>query len=1338
LGTNDNSFPGGSVGSDNMTKIAETEYDGGSVGNSHATTRTAFVENSTTDRRDTTYAYDYRGRAILVTNAQAPHSLMKYDNRGRTTTVAQYSSASGLSASSDPTSVSTNRVARGDTAFDARGRVYKTTRHEINQSTGASSSTLDSKTWYDAVGRTLKVQGTALAKTEYDRIGRTRRSFTLGKTDDSGYSDVDDVSGDTVMEEQHTTYDNLTGNVLCRATIWRHPNESTSTYGSLYTGTPGTSYAYGDVDGRISITAMYYDSIDRRIDTVDYGTAGLTASGGSWSRPGSAGTRSAIALRTTYDYTADGLVQDVIDPKGVRYHVEYDAARNRIVTILNFVNGTPSADTADDDQTIRYGYTNGLMTTMTADLSTDQVTTYTYGVTRGSLPASKVASNRLLQKVAYPDSASGSDVVSYAYNAQGQQYWVKDQAGNEITSYFDTAGRETSRRANAINGSFDDYVQRIDTAYLSRGLVDTVTQYDDISATTARDQVQYAYDGWGNLTSFTQDPDSIIGASGQASSAVSYTWSASTPSDGVNTLRMTTQVLPGSFTVTHNYGSGGSLSDKLSRLTTLTNSSVTLATYTYAGVGNVAHTVYDEPGVETGIFDSSATTYPDWDNFNRIKQNDWFRVGVTDSNSAYFDARISYDENSNITRVQEPLYVMNTTSKNVFDVAYTNDNLNRLTTADQGHWNGSSITDKTNRELWTLTQTGNWSSYIQDTNADASVNAAVPTDSNDNFLDISDARTFNAANEYTGSTRFIGTGSGSTSDDPDLTAPYDAVGNMVDDGASYLYTYDVFGRLVLVTDRASPTPNTIAEYRYNGLGYRIGWHYDADTDSDVDGSDPWYYLTYNERWQEVATTRAGDSNPKQRVVHNRAGLAGRGGSSYIDSVILTDTDSGGWTSAAGGTLSVRKYLLQNWRADVVATTIDNGDPYEYVRYSPYGVPTSYPAADANRDGTTNATDTTDMLTVLSGGGAAVVCHIDLNKDGLYPDTADIDYCNDEAALTSKRGGYNKVGTGSAGPSLRFAYAGYAWDPSIKQCHVRHRVYGPESGKWLTRDPAGYIDGPSLTRYGHSSPVNYVDPTGLTNWHCTKQCPAPTGMEDWVLNPEFNTTTRIWESPVIHVASSRRSYSVTRAETIDWNMLAALELNVTMGYDSVLLQTVTRGTWLTIRRTYDTGSELDTLPQISAVRASTSSPVGGYRFSCRWENDFPTIVTRMTGNMGGDKAELGKGGGWSSGIATDLNLLPPHPPVPGITSTTVYPLARGGIEAKKATFSGSVQLSAYFVGFSANFSVYTPSDIGDDSTTMIQPIDYSCICCAGRWGNGPIEYSGLAACTLGGSGCATRE
>ncbi|MFT5319417.1 MAG: RHS repeat-associated protein, partial [Chlamydiales bacterium] len=42
-----------------------------------------------------------------------------------------------------------------------------------------------------------------------------------------------------------------------------------------------------------------------------------------------------------------------------------------------------------------------------------------------------------------------------------------------------------------------------------------------------------------------------------------------------------------------------------------------------------------------------------------------------------------------------------------------------------------------------------------------------------------------------------------------------------------------------------------------------------------------------------------------------------------------------------------------------------------------------------------------------------------------------------------------------------------------------RYYMPETGRWITRDPAGFADGPNLYAYVHGNPMKYYDPYGLT-------------------------------------------------------------------------------------------------------------------------------------------------------------------------------------------------------------------------------------------------------------------
>ena len=158
------------------------------------------------------------------------------------------------------------------------------------------------------------------------------------------------------------------------------------------------------------------------------------------------------------------------------------------------------------------------------------------------------------------------------------------------------------------------------------------------------------------------------------------------------------------------------------------------------------------------------------------------------------------------------------------------------------------------------------------------------------------------------------------------------------------------------------TQALVAEYTSNGLGHRIGWHYDVDADGSVEANtstntdDPWFHFVYDDRWRITATYRAShygswtiDASPKERFVHHAAGLAGGGGSSYIDSVILRDRDANtAWATQADGTLESRVYYCQNWRADVVALCTSDGKLLSQARYDPYGVPFGIAKTDVNR------------------------------------------------------------------------------------------------------------------------------------------------------------------------------------------------------------------------------------------------------------------------------------------------------------------------------------------------------------------------------------------------------
>jgi len=78
------------------------------------------------------------------------------------------------------------------------------------------------------------------------------------------------------------------------------------------------------------------------------------------------------------------------------------------------------------------------------------------------------------------------------------------------------------------------------------------------------------------------------------------------------------------------------------------------------------------------------------------------------------------------------------------------------------------------------------------------------------------------------------------------------------------------------------------------------------------------------------------------------------------------------------------------------------------------------------------------------------------------------------------------------------FCGYWRDGDTELDHVRRRFYHPTLGRWLTRDPLGYIDGMSLYEYVGSLPLSAVDPYGLAKGFWNKIKEAVGGV--WSLGP----------------------------------------------------------------------------------------------------------------------------------------------------------------------------------------------------------------------------------------------
>jgi RHS repeat-associated protein len=59
----------------------------------------------------------------------------------------------------------------------------------------------------------------------------------------------------------------------------------------------------------------------------------------------------------------------------------------------------------------------------------------------------------------------------------------------------------------------------------------------------------------------------------------------------------------------------------------------------------------------------------------------------------------------------------------------------------------------------------------------------------------------------------------------------------------------------------------------------------------------------------------------------------------------------------------------------------------------------------------------------------------------------------------------------------YAFTGREWDAEVALYHYRARFYDPHLGRFISPDPAGFVDGPNLYAYVLNRPVVSRDPTG---------------------------------------------------------------------------------------------------------------------------------------------------------------------------------------------------------------------------------------------------------------------
>ncbi|TWT73416.1 RHS repeat-associated core domain-containing protein [Allorhodopirellula solitaria] len=549
---------------------------------------------------------------------------------------------------------------------------------------------------------------------------------------------------------------------------------------------------------------------------------------------------------------------------------------------------------------MQFTYTpDGDLDTLTAvnAATGNQVTQYIYGTT---LSDSAIASSSLLRREIYPDSTGTSDSVSYTYNRQSQRTSLTDQNGTTRQYDFDALGRQTQDRVTTLGAGVDGAIRRVEQTYNVRGNVSAVTCYNNPSVGSGSivNQITRQFDGFGQVTNTFQSHSGAVNPASTPSVGRSYT-------DGSgNVLRPTATLYPNGREVTLDYGSSGSITDKLNQVSSLVDDdSTVLAAYEYLGLGTFVQQDSTQADLRYTLISPTLSTDPDTgdiysglDRFGRVKDVRWRDVSAdTDLSRIEY----GYDRASNRTWRENP-----SDPNREHDWLYQYDGLNRLQSAQRGQLNGThtAITSLDAAQCWTLDSTGNWKEFRQDENGDGT-------------WDFNQTRTANEVNEITDISN--------TPSDIWATPVYDRNGNTTTNprpdlgtDATMTATFDAWNRMTKLVDDA--TSNVLLENQFDGRNFRVvAKEYTSGTLARTRQ----YYFT--DAWQCVEEHVDTSNTPRRQYVW---------GMRYIDDLVLRDRD----ISPSGGLLTERLYYLADANWNTTAVVSDSGSVQERYEYDPYG------------------------------------------------------------------------------------------------------------------------------------------------------------------------------------------------------------------------------------------------------------------------------------------------------------------------------------------------------------------------------------------------------------------
>jgi len=956
------------------------------------------------------------------------------------------------------------------------------------------------------------------------------------------YADARSLSGDVVVEQttyRHVQPDSYAqpkqaaGLVdLVTTRLRAHDASHTGALDAAGASSPAVIASY---------RGLYYDGADRVIATAEHGSRssnGILEFGGTaptidQSGPPGASTTGQV-LVDAISYNSRGLVDATTDAKGRVSKNFYDDAGRAAGFIENWQSAAAivrsdthdwgwkldgaSHTVLDRNRAALFGYDGAdQLTHRVAAIGESagfnyQVTRYSYGVVEtGTPPAggttgSSVASNGLLARIEYPSGAATP--VTFRYNRAGEVVQKTDQVGTQRALARDQLGRVTEDVVNVFGTDIDTSINRIKTAYDSFGRIESIGSYSAISSTTPVNELAYTYDTRSRLRKIFHNPVGPVLTTGSPAvftgPNVELTYSDAVLASG-NISRVASLAYPAvpdapslRNTVVYGYGTSGSLNDRLSRVGRIAwhgSSPVYSYEMDHAGLTRSVRTrmvsastlrFTNDRFVDSDTTAKTRTTtsgkYPGFDRFGRLSRqlwysgSDWIPSSGQYTRPALFDLGYSYDDTSNPAGRTD---LRDGTAATLFTEVYGYDGLDRLKRATRGSTLASdnfddAVSVPTHSQHWKLDLLGNWIGLK--TRA-----AGTPGD-----YDAVVSRGFDLVNQIISS----------VSESLTLDSDYDANGNLVAQEVTPTsrrkYIYDAWGRLNEVrfetrADTMSPWGNaqTRAAYTYFGSGQRATAVVDSfPHDTTADHRTHYYYddqwrlleervdaaYTGPWRWSPQGNTFATSFSEDRQSVRQYVWDP-----SDLDRLVMYQrgSDKDPDDAQDGLALTDWSWALTDRLASVIGLAPDGSAP-ERMRYRPYGESQRRQGGDANGDGRCDGGDLSIVLALLPGNvslpNAQYMAGADFNNDGVI----------NAAELSELLANFNQseVTDQLWADGCAIGYAGAVFDPTVNLHLMRHRWQDPTTGRFLSRDPAGYVDGMNLYEYAGSNAAVFTDPMGL--------------------------------------------------------------------------------------------------------------------------------------------------------------------------------------------------------------------------------------------------------------------